>query len=118
MNIELIKKNRKISWFFLVLVIFIVYLLQNEINQFFSNIVCFLLIATIGVSHGSLDNFKGKKLFKMYKLKNFNLFYFYYILISFFIIGLWYIMVYFTVIHYFLIFINCLLPFWKRRYYF
>ena len=89
MNYNLIKQNRKISWFFLVLVIFFVSLLQKEINQFFSSIICFLLIATIGVSHGSLDNLKGKKLFKIYNFKNFYLFYLGYILISFLIIGFW-----------------------------
>ena len=48
-----------------------------------------MLIATIGVSHGSLDNLKGKKLFKIYNFKNFYLFYLGYILISFLIIGFW-----------------------------
>ena len=62
MSYNLIKQNRKISWFFLVLVIFFVSLLQKEINQFFSSIICFLLIATIGVSHGSLDNLKKEKI--------------------------------------------------------
>ena len=103
MNYDLIKQNRKISWFFLLSVIFIIYLLQKEINQFFTSIICFLLIATIGVSHGSLDNLKGKKLFKMYKIKNFYLFYFYYILISFFIIGLWYILPSLTIFSFLLI---------------
>ena len=36
-------------------------------NNNISNLICFFLIASIGVSHGSLDNFKGRKLFNIYK---------------------------------------------------
>jgi len=50
---------------------------------------CFFLIATIGVSHGALDNLKGKKLLKKYKIKNITFFYLIYLLISIFIIIFW-----------------------------
>ena len=59
------------------------------INNSTSNLICFFLIATIGVSHGSLDNYKGKKLLKFYSLKNSIIFYLSYILIALFIILLW-----------------------------
>jgi len=52
-------------------------------------IVCFFLIATIGVSHGSLDNFKGAKLLKMYNIKNQLLFYFIYIFVSLLVVSSW-----------------------------
>ena len=52
-------------------------------------IVCFFLIATIGVSHGSLDNFKGNKLLKILKIKNKFLFYLFYIFVSLAVIGSW-----------------------------
>ena len=52
-------------------------------------IVCFFLIATIGVSHGSLDNFKGNKLLKILKIKNKFLFYLIYIFVSLAVIGSW-----------------------------
>ena len=50
---------------------------------------CFFLIATIGISHGSLDNFKGAKLLKILNIKNKLLFYFIYIFISLVIISSW-----------------------------
>ena len=59
------------------------------INNSTTNLVCFFLIATIGVSHGSLDNYKGKKLLKFYSLKNSIIFYLSYIMIALFIILLW-----------------------------
>ena len=40
------------------------------INNGTTNLICFFLIATVGVSHGSLDNYKGRKLLKFYYLKN------------------------------------------------
>ena len=59
------------------------------INNSTTNLICFFLITTIGVSHGSLDNYKGKKLLKFYSLKNSIIFYLSYILIALFIILLW-----------------------------
>ncbi|WP_075502369.1 Brp/Blh family beta-carotene 15,15'-dioxygenase [Candidatus Pelagibacter communis] len=56
---------------------------------FFSPLICLFLILSIGVSHGSLDNFKGKKLFQVLGIKNFYMFYFSYIAISLTIIVLW-----------------------------
>ena len=52
-------------------------------------IVCLLLIMSIGISHGSLDNLKGKKLFKIFKIKEIEKFYISYICISIFIILFW-----------------------------
>ena len=43
----------------------------------------------IGVSHGSLDNIKGKKLFQIFGLSNFFIFYLFYILIVGAVIILW-----------------------------
>ena len=45
-------------------------------------IICFFLIATVGISHGSLDYIKGAKLLKIFKIKNKILFYLIYIFIS------------------------------------
>ena len=52
-------------------------------------LICFFLIATIGVSHGSLDSFKGAKLLKILNVKNKLLFYFIYIFISLAVIASW-----------------------------
>ena len=52
-------------------------------------IICFFLIATIGISHGSLDNFKGAKLLKVLNIKNKLFFYFIYISVSLVVISFW-----------------------------
>ena len=58
-------------------------------NSLFATSICFFLILTIGLSHGALDNLKGKKLLKIYKIKNIILFYLTYIFLSLIIIILW-----------------------------
>ena len=65
-------------------------LITFVINDFIiSPLICLLLILSIGISHGSLDNIKGKKLFEIYGFKNTSVFYFFYILITVSIIILW-----------------------------
>ena len=54
--------------------------------------ICFFLIITVGVSHGSLDHIKGNKLLELFNIKNKLLFYFGYIVISLTIIVLWLIL--------------------------
>ena len=52
-------------------------------------ILCLFLILILGISHGSLDNLKGKKLLKIFNYKSIFLFYFIYLSISLLIIILW-----------------------------
>ena len=52
-------------------------------------IICLLLIMSIGISHGSLDNLKGERLLKILKIKEIKKFYFSYIGLSALIILLW-----------------------------
>ena len=52
-------------------------------------VICFFLIITVGVSHGSLDHIKGNKLLEVFNIENKSLFYFGYIVISLTIIVLW-----------------------------
>jgi len=63
------------------------------INQFenliISPMVCLFLILTIGISHGALDNEKGKKLSQLYNIKKSYLFYLIYSLIGVSIIIFW-----------------------------
>ena len=54
-----------------------------------SPLICLFLILSIGVSHGALDNLKGRKLFQIFGIDNFFFFYFSYILISLIVIVLW-----------------------------
>ena len=52
-------------------------------------ILCLFLILTLGISHGSLDNIKGKKFLKILNIKSMSKFYIGYALISLFIILIW-----------------------------
>ena len=54
--------------------------------------LCLFLILTIGISHGSLDNIKGKKLLKFFNIKSMSTFYIGYSLISLLIILIWIIL--------------------------
>ena len=78
-------------WFAVLVIILFGLFAQNNliINNSITNLICFFLIATIGVSHGSLDDYKGKKLLKFYKLKSPIIFYLSYIFIAIFIIFIW-----------------------------
>ena len=89
MNDKIIKINLKHSFiFFLVVNIFSILLFKfNNLN--ISTILCFFLILTIGVSHGSLDHIKGKKLLKLFNIQKTYLFYLIYILIALTIIIIW-----------------------------
>lgn len=52
-------------------------------------ILCLFLILTLGISHGSLDNIKGKKLLKFLNIKSMSTFYIGYSLFSLSIILIW-----------------------------
>ena len=52
-------------------------------------IFCLVLILILGVSHGALDNLKGKKLLYLFGYRSLFSFYFVYILISLLIVFLW-----------------------------
>ena len=54
-----------------------------------SPFICLLLILSIGISHGSLDDVKGRKLFQIFEIKKFYIFYLAYILIAIIVIILW-----------------------------
>ena len=81
------------SIFFLLLVFLLglinSYNLFDVLQETTINLFCLFLIMSIGISHGSLDNFKGKKLLKTYKIKNQFIFFLLYILISFVVILAW-----------------------------
>ena len=89
MNTQIKKINLNHSFiFFLFCNIFS--LITFIFNDFtISPLICSLLILSIGISHGSLDNIKGKKLFKIFGITNFSIFYLIYIVIAITIIILW-----------------------------
>ena len=61
-------------------------------------IICFFLIATIGVSHGSLDHLKGDKLLRIFKIKSKLLFYFVYIFSALIVMCSWVVFPLFTLV--------------------
>tara|TARA_Y100001970_G_scaffold251053_1_gene323435 strand:- start:890 stop:1825 length:936 start_codon:yes stop_codon:yes gene_type:complete len=89
MNKQIKKINFNHSFiFFLFCNIFS--LIIFKINFFtISPLICLFLILIIGVSHGSLDHIKGKKLLKIFELNNVYIFYLIYTLIAISIIILW-----------------------------
>ncbi len=92
MNNQIKKINFRHSFiFFLFCNIFSLITFVNN-NFIISPLICFLLILSIGVSHGSLDNMKGKKLFEIFKINNFFIFYLSYILLAILIIIFWVIL--------------------------
>ena len=74
-------------------------LITFVINDFtISPLICLLLILSIGISHGSLDNVKGKKLFQIIGINNTFIFYLSYVLIAIMIIILWIIIPVFSLV--------------------
>ena len=83
----MIKINYYHSLIFFNLCIFL-----SAFNLFRNNdflIICLFLILSLGISHGALDHFKGKKLLKIYKYRSMSLFYISYIFVGLSIILLW-----------------------------
>jgi len=89
MNNEIKKINLTHSFiFFLFSNIFSIIIFKlNNFNV--SPLICLLLILTIGVSHGSLDHVKGKRLFNILNINKISIFYFSYILIAILVIIIW-----------------------------
>jgi Brp/Blh family beta-carotene 15,15'-monooxygenase len=84
---------KKINFFHSIIFLIFSSLLAVTFDQFknlsISPMVCLLLILSIGISHGALDNQKGKRLLQLYKINNIYFFYLIYVIIAFFIIVIW-----------------------------
>ena len=65
---------------------FIVFKFSN-IN--ISSIICLFLILVIGVSHGSLDHEKGRKLLKIFNINSMYIFYISYVSVSILVVAIW-----------------------------
>ena len=93
---------KKINFFHSLIFLFFVSLFVIILDQFkniiISPAICLLLILSIGISHGALDNLKGKKIIQLYNIKNIYIFYLIYLLIGVFIILLWLIFPTFSLI--------------------
>ena len=86
-KIKKINLNHSFIFFFVVNIFCILLFKFSNLN--ISSILCLLLILIIGVSHGSLDHIKGKKLLKLFNIKSTYIFYITYILISAMVILAW-----------------------------
>jgi len=89
-KIKKINLNHSFIFFFVVNIFCILLFKFNNLN--ISSILCLLLILIVGVSHGSLDHIKGKKLLRLFNIKLTYIFYIIYILISATVIATWMIL--------------------------
>ena len=85
-NYNHINKNHTI-FLFLLSLFFLILSIDIQVSSL--TVICFFLIATIGVSHGSLDHIKGRKLLNILKIDNIYFFYSSYIFLGLTIIILW-----------------------------
>ena len=69
-----------------IIISLIIYKINNLI---ISPLVCLLLILTIGVSHGSLDHIKGKKLLKIINIRETYIFYLTYVALATLVLIIW-----------------------------
>jgi len=83
--------NSYLQFFFTILTFTLVTLSSCNIlsENFLSTFACLFLILTIGVSHGALDDIKGYKILKIYKIKSKFIFYLSYIFFALLIIFIW-----------------------------
>ena len=86
-KIKKINLNHSFIFFFVVNIFCILMFKFNNLN--ISSILCLILILIIGVSHGSLDHIKGKKLLSLCNIKSTYIFYIIYILISALVVITW-----------------------------
>ena len=103
MNINSIHEKHNLKFCWLTIIFLVIFTSQysefffdgSASIDFFNNpssflsIMCLFLILTIGISHGALDNLKGYKLLKFYKINNKIIFYLIYTLIAVLIAFIW-----------------------------
>ena len=86
-NIKRINSNHSFVFFLFCNIISLITFKAKNFS--ISPLICLFLILVIGVSHGSLDHIKGKRLLKIFDIKNVLFFYVSYILLAIFIILFW-----------------------------
>ena len=89
-RIKRINLNHSFIFFFFINFFCVLFFKFSNLN--ISSILCLLLILIIGVSHGSLDHIKGKRLLELFDIKSTFIFYIAYILISAAVIVTWMIL--------------------------
>jgi len=86
-QIKKINLNHSFIFFLLSNIFSLIIFKVNNLS--ISSFVCYLLILSIGVSHGSLDHIKGKKLLKILDLKSTYIFYLTYIFLAGLVMYIW-----------------------------
>ena len=89
MNNQIQKINLNHSFIFFLFCNIFSFIVFKFSNFNISSLICLILILIIGVSHGSLDHEKGRKLFKIFNINSISIFYISYISISILIITIW-----------------------------
>ena len=97
MNNSIYKINFKHSIVFLIFTVVFSSLI-DFLNYNVSTLFCLFLILSIGISHGSLDNTKGRKLLEIYSFSNIFVFYLLYLTTGLMIIVLWFLFPTFSLI--------------------
>jgi len=95
-KIKKLNFNHSFIFFFFCNILSLIFFKFNNLT--ISPLICLILILVIGVSHGSLDNIKGRKLLKILKFGNIIIFYLIYVLIAIIVIILWYLFPTFSLI--------------------
>ncbi len=95
-KIKKINFNHSFIFFLFCNIFSLLTLKMNSVT--ISPLICLFLILSIGISHGSLDNYKGRKLFQIFGISNFLIFYLTYFLIALVIVIFWIIIPYISLI--------------------
>ena len=95
-KLKKINFNHSFIFFFFCNILSLIFFKFNNLT--ISPLICLILILVIGVSHGSLDNIKGRKILNILKLENIIFFYLIYVLIAIIVIILWYLFPTFSLI--------------------
>jgi len=85
--INILNTRHSIIFFTLSIILVSLDYFRNNLFLF----TCLILILSIGISHGSLDNLKGAKLLKIYNLNNMLYFYIGYSAVCLIVIGIWFL---------------------------
>ena len=89
MNNQIQKINLNHSFIFFLFCNIFSFIVFKFNNFNISSLICLFLILIIGVSHGSLDHEKGRKLLKIFNINSMYIFYISYISVSILVVAIW-----------------------------
>ena len=89
MNNQIKKINLNHSFIFFLLSNIFSLIVFKINNLSISYSICLILILSIGISHGSLDHIKGKRLLKIFNIEKIYIFYLSYIFLAVLVMYIW-----------------------------